>query len=214
MVSADGVQCGCCEEGGVKEIWYRSDNDATCTDCFEKAEHDRRLHAEIQAHYKKLAREEETAKLREGTQPAPKSYMHECPFCCEVTKWVLMPKVKLEDLSKTAKVTKMHFARCLSCNNEGTTQVYPCSRCNIRDRHVYRDLVKAMEPGVKVEDCLTCADCYLGMGNKDVIDISVLHCLFCKWRIQTFYEYGIGKMRCTNCRYLRTSLGTAGVNND
>ena len=109
--------------------------------------------------------------------------MHECPFCCEVTKWILMPKVKLEDLSKTAKVAKMHFARCMSCNNEGTMQAYPCSRCNIRDRHVYRDLVKAMEPDVKVEECLTCADCYVGMGNKDVIDISVLHCLFCKWRI-------------------------------
>ena len=98
--------------------------------------------------------------------------------------------------------------------DEGTMQAYNCSRCQVQDRHVYRDLVKAMEEGVKIEDCLQCADCYVGCGNKDVINISVLHCLFCKWRIQTFFEYGIGKMRCTNCRYMRTSLGTAGTNND
>ena len=33
MVSTSGVQCGSCLEGGIREIWYRSDNDATCTDC-------------------------------------------------------------------------------------------------------------------------------------------------------------------------------------
>lgn len=54
MVSTSGVQCGSCLEHGVKEIWYRSDNDATCTKCFQEAEYDRQLHVQLQKHWEEL----------------------------------------------------------------------------------------------------------------------------------------------------------------
>ena len=41
----------------MKEIWYRSDNDATCTKCFKKAEYDRMLADEIKDYYSQLKKE-------------------------------------------------------------------------------------------------------------------------------------------------------------
>lgn len=118
--------------------------------------------------------------------------MYECPFCCEVTEWELTDEkgMRLYD-EQSEKHERVHFAKCTKCANEGTMKPHRCSRCLVKDKHVYRDLVKEMD-GEEVAKCIKCADCHMGMGNKDVIAVSVMHCLFCKWRIQTFYEYGIG----------------------
>ena len=114
----------------------------------------------------------------------------------------------------------MHFMVCGKCKIEGSMKPFRCSRCDGKEKHVYKDMAKEMKringeaPDITIEETLQCSDCYRGMGNKDVIDVSVLHCLFCKWRVQTFYEYGIGKMKCTNCHCQRTSLGIAGMSNE
>jgi DNA-directed RNA polymerase subunit RPC12/RpoP len=34
MVKKNGVICGQCKKD-IKEIWFRSDDNARCTDCFE-----------------------------------------------------------------------------------------------------------------------------------------------------------------------------------
>ena len=76
----------------------------------------------------------------------------------------------------------------------GTLKQYKCSTC-LEKTHVYKDKENQ------------CSKCVKSLGPKDVIDIKVLQCLFCKNNIQTFYEYGIGLLMCTNCSNYRSRLG-------
>ena len=42
IVKRDGIDCGTCQKL-VKEIWFRTDDDAKCSECFEQREIDRMM---------------------------------------------------------------------------------------------------------------------------------------------------------------------------
>ena len=71
--------------------------------------------------------------------------MYDCPFCGEVTEWELTDeKGKRIYDEASEKYMRVHFAKCGKCGNEGSMKPHRCAKCMVKDKHVYRDLVKEM----------------------------------------------------------------------
>ena len=159
------------------------------------------------------------------------NFMYYCPFCYEITRQYLVAKDADEtEGKKLSKQDDMEFMQCDSCGNQGSTKPHRCSKCN-QNVHVYKNPVgdvlkntipllrklgreqlhsflpiEQPEDTAEEEDELECAECIKGFGPKDVISVNVMNCIFCGWKIQTFYEFA-QKMKCTNCQNFRTRLG-------
>lgn len=106
-----------------------------------------------------------------------------------MTQWNKMKEEKPE--------REARFAQCSVCLSEGSLRPMKCKKC-LNQAHVYRD---------KENSCHKCAK---NLGPKNVVDIKVLGCFFCSFKMQTFYVYSIGLLMCTNCENYRTTLGPHG----
>lgn len=133
----------------------------------------------------------------------------------------------------------MEFMLCDDCGNQGSVKPERCSTCK-QAVHVYKnpvgDVLKGTIPLLRKlgreqldsvlpaendkaaddddeEDELECAECIKGYGSRDVISVNVMNCLFCNWKVQTFYEFA-QKAKCTNCQNFRTRLGPHNAENE